>query len=127
MLAFLLNSGVILIESKKVVFLAATAAEEKKAENIVILDLRKVATFTNYFLICSADSTVQAQAIAQAIRERLEKAGFPVWHLEGYKEGKWILLDYSDVIIHIFIKETRLFYNLEGLWGDAKVLEIRKK
>ncbi|NOX97502.1 MAG: ribosome silencing factor [Nitrospirae bacterium] len=115
-----------MIESKKVAFLAATAAEEKKAENIVILDLRKVATFTNYFLICSADSTVQAQAIAQAIQERLEKSKLSAWHLEGYKEGKWILLDYSDVIIHIFIKETRLFYNLEGLWGDAKVLEIRK-
>ncbi len=89
--------------------------------------MRKVATFTDCFLICSADSAVQAQAIARAIQERLEKSRLSVWHLEGYKEGEWILLDYGDVIMHIFLEETRRFYNLEGLWGDAKVLKISKK
>jgi len=114
------------IEAKKIALLAATAAEEKKAENIVILDMREVITFTDYFFICSADSTIQAQAISQSIREQLEKSGISVWHLEGYGEGKWILLDYGDVIMHIFLEEPRSFYNLERLWGDAKVLDIKK-
>ncbi|MCD5401483.1 ribosome silencing factor, partial [candidate division NPL-UPA2 bacterium] len=86
--------------------------------------MKKVATFTDYFLICSADSAIQVQAIARAIQERLEKSGLSIWHLEGYEEGRWILLDYGDVIMHIFLEETRRFYNLEGLWGDAKVLKI---
>lgn len=83
--------------------------------------MRKVATFTDYFLICSADSTIQVQTIAWAIRERLEKSRLSIRHLEGYEEGRWILLDYGDVIMHIFLEESRRFYNLEGLWGDAKV------
>lgn len=89
--------------------------------------MSKVVTFTDYFLICSADSTIQVQTIARAIQERLEKYRPSIWHLEGYEEGKWILLDYGDVIMHIFLEEARRFYNLEGLWGDAKVLGIRKK
>ena len=89
--------------------------------------MRKVTTFTDYFLICSADSTIQAQAIARAIQERLEKSAPSLWHWEGYEEGGWILLDYGDVIMHIFLEELRRFYNLEGLWEDAKVLEIKKK
>ncbi len=89
--------------------------------------MREVLTFTDYFLICSADSTVQVQAIAQAIRERLKKSGTSIWHLEGYEEGRWILLDYGDVIMHIFLEDARRFYKLEGLWGDAKVLDIKKK
>jgi ribosome-associated protein len=114
------------IEAKKIALLAATAAAEKKAENIVILDMREIVTFTDYFFICNADSTIQVQAIAQAIREGLEKSGIAVWHLEGYAEGKWILLDYGDVIMHVFLEDARCFYNLEGLWGDAKVLDIKK-
>ena len=121
------GQGGIQIKPEKVALLAATAAEGKKADNIVILDMKKVATFTDYFLICSADSAIQVQAIARAIQERLEKSGLSIWHLEGYEEGRWILLDYGDVIMHIFLEETRRFYNLEGLWGDAKVLKIRKR
>ncbi|MCD5397744.1 ribosome silencing factor [candidate division NPL-UPA2 bacterium] len=119
-------NGRLQIETKKVILLAAAAAEGKKAENVVILDMRQVATFTDYFLICSADSAIQAQAIAQAIQKRLEKSKLSIWHLEGYEEGRWTLLDYGDVIMHIFLGEARRFYNLEGLWGDAKVLEIEK-
>lgn len=89
--------------------------------------MRKVTTWTDYFLICSADSTIQAQAIARAIQERLEKSGPPIWHLEGYEEGRWILLDYGDMIMHIFLEEPRRFYNLEGLWGDAKMLKREKE
>lgn len=84
--------------------------------------MRKVATFTDHFLICSADSTVQVQAIARSIRERLAKSGISIWHLEGYEEGRWILLDYGEVMVHIFLEEARRFYNLEGLWGDAERL-----
>jgi len=89
--------------------------------------MREVASFTDYFLICSADSTIQVQAIARAIQERLEKSRLPVWHLEGYKEGKWVLLDYGNMVVHVFLEDARRFYNLERLWGDAKVLEIKKK
>ncbi len=81
-----------------------------------------MATFTDYFLIGSADSTIQVQTIARAIRERLEKSGTSIWHWEGYEEGRWILLDYGGVMVHIFLEEARRFYNLEGLWGDAEKL-----
>ena len=98
---------------------AGKAAEGKKAEDLVVLDLRGISSLTDFFIICSATNVRQARAIAQAIEERL--AGFEARldHIEGYSEGIWILMDYTDIVVHIFTKEAREYYDLEHLWGDA--------
>ena len=106
--------------SKTLAKLAATAALSKKAFDVTILDLRKLTTMTDYFVVCSVDSDTQARAVADVIKhESLEKGESSV-RKEGYSEGRWVLLDYVDVVVHVFHKETREFYNLEKLWGDAK-------
>ncbi|MFA5832238.1 MAG: ribosome silencing factor [Bacteroidota bacterium] len=106
--------------SKNLVKLVAQAALSKKGYDVTILDLRKLTTMTDYFVVCSVDSDTQARAVADAIKhEALEKGESSV-RKEGYSEGRWILLDFVDVVAHVFHKETREFYNLEKLWGDAK-------
>jgi len=89
--------------------------------------MRKVITFADYFLICSGDSTTQLKAIAGEIKEQLNKTGISIRHLEGYKDGGWVLLDYGDVIVHVFLEESRQFYNLEGLWNDAGIVKRESK
>ncbi|MBN2373624.1 ribosome silencing factor [bacterium] len=98
---------------------AGKAAAEKKAEDIVVLDLRGISGITDFFIICSASTHRQTRAIVQAIDERL--AGFEARldHIEGYPDGIWILMDYTDIVVHIFTKEAREYYALEHLWGDA--------
>lgn len=91
------------------------------------MDLKKLSAVTDYFVICSANVEIHAQAIANYLRDSLEKKGAWVWHIEGYNPGRWILLDYVDVVVHIFLKETRDFYALEKLWGDAKVMDLSLK
>lgn len=105
--------------------LALTCASEKKAFNIVALDLRDVASFTEFFIIVSGANTRQAQAISDEISEQLKKQlKSKVVRIEGYRSAEWILLDYGDFIVHIFEKEARGFYDLERLWRDAKKVEI---
>jgi len=101
----------------------AKAASDKKAHDIVILDMQKVSLVTDYFVICSANSTTQVRAIADNIEEKLDEQGIPLRRKEGYREGRWILLDYGNCIVHVFVEEDRRFYNLEQLWGDAPRLE----
>ena len=96
----------------------------KKGYNVKILDLKKVATFADYFVICSADSDTQVKAIADEIDKSLREGGLKSWHKEGYRALNWVLLDYVDVVVHIFKKQMREFYNLEKLWGDAPVIEV---
>ena len=91
----------------------------KKGYHVKIMDLRKLASFTDFFVICSADSDPQVKAIADEIDDRLRDEGIRFWHEEGYKALNWVLLDYVDVVVHIFKKEARDFYKLEKLWGDA--------
>jgi ribosome-associated protein len=91
----------------------------KKGYDVTILDLQKLATFADYFVICSADSDTQVKAIADEIDENLKDEGIKCWHKEGYMALSWVLLDYVDVVVHIFKKESREFYNIEKLWGDA--------
>ena len=98
----------------------ADAALSKKANDITLMDLRKLTTMTDCFVVCSVDSDTQCRAVADEIKHQLmEKGEVPV-HREGYSEGRWILLDYVDVVVHIFHKDVRAFFNLEKLWGDAK-------
>jgi ribosome-associated protein len=104
--------------------LAGRLALEKKAFDVKILDLRKLSAVTDFFVICSAQVDIHAKAIADSILQNLEKKGIKVWHDEGYQASRWILLDYVDVVVHIFLKEARDFYALEKLWGDAKMQEL---
>ncbi len=91
----------------------------KKGYDVKIIDLKSVALFADYFVLCSADSDVQVKAIADEIDEKLKEQGIRCWHKEGYKALQWVLLDYVDIVVHIFRKEARDYYNLERLWGDA--------
>jgi len=103
---------------------AGRIAEDKKAEDITILDLRNISTLTDSFVICSVTNNRQARAIAQEIEEKLDKHGLKLDHTEGYPDSNWILMDYTDLVIHIFAKETREYYDLEHLWGDAPRVEL---
>jgi len=95
----------------------------KKASNVLLMDLRQLTTMTDYFVICSADSDTQMKAIADAVEDGLEKKGVRLWHREAGSE-QWILLDYVDVVVHVFHKNVRSFYNLERLWGDAVMEQV---
>ena len=104
--------------------LASAAAEGKQAVNLVVLDLRKSAGFTDFFLIASGTNTRQVRAIADAVIESLAAKGAKPAYVEGYDRSEWILLDYFDFIVHIFAPETRTFYDLERLWGNAERIEV---
>ena len=106
-------------DSLEIARLIAAAALEKKAENLVILDVQGVSSFADYFVIMSGRSTRHVQGLADAVAAELQTRRVSSSTSEGLNEGLWVLLDYGDVIIHIFYKETRAFYDLEGLWHDA--------
>lgn len=106
--------------SKNLAKAIAHAVLSKKAYDVNILDLRTLTTMTDFFVVCSVDSDTQARAVADAVKNELMEKGEPSVRKEGYTEGRWVLLDYVDVVAHIFHKEMRAFYNLEKLWGDAK-------
>jgi len=99
--------------------LAAKSAYDRKALDVIILDLRNLSSFTDYFVICSGTSDTHIEGIAENVEEKLAEQNMKVWHREGEKKASWILLDYVDVIVHIFSKDAREFYSLERLWGDA--------
>jgi ribosome-associated protein len=103
---------------------AADLALDKRAHNIKILDLRKISTVCDYFVICSADADVQMKAIADYVSDELIDDGIKAWHREGYDSLRWVILDYVDVVIHIFLDDIREYYGLEALWGDAPSEEI---
>jgi ribosome-associated protein len=105
--------------------LAIAAAEDKQAVNLVLLDLRKSAVFTDFFLIASGTNTRQVRAIADGIIEALAAKGAKPAYVEGYDRSEWILLDYFDFIVHVFGPETRVFYDLERLWGNAERSELQ--
>jgi ribosome-associated protein len=104
--------------------LAVAAAFDKKAVDLVVLDLRQASAFTDFFVICTGTNVRQVQAIADAVEEALRSQGLKPALTEGYERGHWILIDYFDFIVHVFAPTTRDFYGLERLWGDAKRIEI---
>lgn len=106
------------------ILMALSAATEKKAIDIVVLDLREIASFTDYFVITSGNNERQVQAISDEVVETLKKAGSPVIRVEGYKTAEWILLDYGDFVLHIFNEKARRFYDLERLWRESKRVEL---
>ncbi|MGB3933609.1 MAG: ribosome silencing factor [bacterium] len=111
------------MDSRAKALLAARAADEKKPKDVVILDIQHLTPLCDYFVIASGNSGIQVRAIAEAVEGRLAEAGFSLDHREGKNDAGWMLLDYGDVVIHIFIEERRAFYDLERLWGDAKRIE----
>ncbi len=98
---------------------AFEAARDKKALDLVVLDLREMAAFTDYFIICSGSSAPQIHAISNEIEVRLKNVGKTPDHIEGYRQAQWILMDYSEFVVHIFSPERRSYYNLERLWRGA--------
>ena len=103
---------------------AISACQEKKAEEISVLELEKNSgAFTDYFVVCSGTNPRQIQAISDEVEERLEKAGLRPTHVEGYKQAEWVLLDYVDFFVHVFSEKARKYYDLERLWKSAKRLE----
>ncbi|MEW6210111.1 MAG: ribosome silencing factor [Acidobacteriota bacterium] len=112
------------VEADNFIETAARAASDKKATDIVALDLREVASFTDYFLLCTGGNARQVAAIAEAIEDELRKSGRRPLHTEGYANAEWVLLDYGDFIVHVFQSATRRFYDLERLWRDAKRIEF---
>jgi ribosome-associated protein len=114
------------ISSTELAELAVKGMLEKKAQNIAVLDLREVKNaIADYFVICSGTSDTQVDAITDSVEEEVQKSsGQKVWHKEGFQNKEWILLDYLDVVCHIFQKDKRVFYDLEEFWGDAKIQYI---
>lgn len=100
------------------------AALEKKAEQVVVLDLTRSSAFTDFFVICNGTNKRQVQAIADAVQEAIGKRGSKPALIEGYDRGEWVLIDYFDFIFHIFMPATREFFGLERLWGDAERTEV---
>lgn len=107
------------MRSKQKALLAAVAADDRKARDVVILDVRNLTLLADYFVLCSGATTTQVRAISDHIDERLSLVKVKPAHREGGERARWVLLDYGDVVIHVFLEEDRLFYNLERLWGDA--------
>lgn len=100
------------------------AAEDKKGKNIKILKMTDITTIADYFVILHGNNLIQTKAIADGIEEKMEKNGHFSMGKEGYREGNWILLDYGEIVVHVFHKEDREYYNLERLWGDCPEIQI---
>lgn len=112
------------IDGKERVLLCVNASLKKKAKDLIILNVKELSSFADYFIICSGTSDRQVQAIASSIQENLKEFGIIPLGVEGERLGKWVLMDYNDVIIHIFYEPIRLFYDIERLWSDAPRMEI---
>jgi ribosome-associated protein len=114
------------VAAERKVRLAARAALDRKALDLVILDVQRLSSVTDYFLVCSGRSTTHLRSIADAIREEMKAAEVRVLHAEGAPESGWMLLDYGDVLVHVFLEETRVYYALERLWGDAPSVPMER-
>ena len=113
----------VLKNSKEMAKIAINALEDKKANDIKILDISDVSVLADYFIIASGSNRNQVQAMADEVQEMLYKAGYESKQVEGYQTANWILMDYQDIIIHVFDEENRLFYDLERIWRDGSLVE----
>lgn len=113
-------------DTKKTVLQCTNAALDKKAKNLTILKVKEQSSFTDYFIICSGTSDRQVKGIAASIEETLKKSGIQPLGIEGENTGNWILMDYGDVIIHIFYEPTREFYDIERLWSDVPSMSVNE-
>ena len=115
------------MEKNEMVELAVAAMQDKKAEEIRLIDISEVSVVADYFLIAGGSNRSQIQAICDNVEEKLGRAGFPAKQVEGYDTANWILMDFGDLIVHIFDKENRLLYDLERLWRDGKEIPVDNK
>ena len=106
--------------------IAVRAVDEKKAQDIVAMDISAVASFADYFLLCTGDSSRQIQAIADEVDQKMAANGYRPSHVEGYVNAEWILMDYFGLVVHTFSRQARAYYDLERLWRDATVLDVAK-
>jgi ribosome-associated protein len=109
---------------REILSVAVKAADDKKAEDIVALNMKSISLVADYFMICHGNSEKQVQAIAREIKEKAEEQQIPVKRLEGFEEAKWVLVDLGDVVVHVFHKDERAYYNLERIWGDAPLEDL---
>ncbi|WP_099352196.1 ribosome silencing factor [Fredinandcohnia onubensis] len=107
------------MNERDILTFAVQAADDKRAENIVALNMKGLSLVADYFLICHGNSEKQVQAIAREIKDKADENGIQIKRLEGFDEARWVLVDLGDVIAHVFHKDERTYYNLERLWGDA--------
>lgn len=111
-------------QSKEMTKLAIAALEDKKANDVRVIDIAGVSVIADYFVIASGSNTNQVQAMADSVREALGRAGHEPRQVEGYGSANWILMDYNDIIVHIFSDESRTFYDLERIWRDGKEVSV---
>jgi ribosome-associated protein len=115
------------MENQELLKIAVKAADDKRAEEILALNMRGISLIADYFIICHGNSDRQVQAIADELKEKAVENGYPVKRMEGYDEARWILIDMGDVIAHVFHRDERSYYNLERLWGDAPLVDLRSE
>ena len=111
-------------QSKKMTKLAIAALEDKKANDVRVIDIAGVSVIADYFVIANGNNINQVQALADSVKEELYKLGLEPRNVEGYRSASWILLDYTDVIVHVFSKDDRFFYDLERIWRDGREIEV---
>lgn len=114
------------MNSKDLTKLAIDALEDKKGEDIHVIDISEVSVIADYFIIANGTNRSQVQALADNVEEKLGRAGCPVKQIEGYNNANWILLDFGDIIVHVFDTENRLFYDLERIWRDGKQIDLNE-
>ncbi|WP_338451548.1 ribosome silencing factor [Niallia oryzisoli] len=115
------------MNERELLEVAVKAADDKRAEDIVVLNMKGISLVADYFVICHGNSDKQVQAIAREMKEKVEEKGLSIKRVEGFDEAKWILVDLGDVVAHIFHRDERSYYNLERLWGDAPIEQIQSE
>ncbi|EIJ78950.1 hypothetical protein PB1_15369 [Bacillus methanolicus PB1] len=115
------------MNERQILLTAVKAADDKKAEDIIVLNMKGISIVADYFIICHGNSDKQVQAIASEMKEKVEEAGYIVKRMEGFDEAKWVLVDIGEIVAHIFHRDERSYYNLERLWGDAPIENIQSE
>jgi ribosome-associated protein len=115
------------MSERELLMAAVKAADDKRAEDIMVLNMRGISLIADYFIICHGNSDKQVQAIAREIREKALEKGYELKRMEGFDEARWVLIDIGDVVVHVFHKDERSYYNLERLWGDAPIENVESE
>lgn len=115
-----------LLSAKEAAIIAAKALDSKKAQNLMLLEVRGVTTLTEYMLLATGTSDTHLRALCDEVEKKMEEAGERIWHREGYRGDTWIVMDFCGVMVHVFTPEQRKFYDLERLWGDAPLVDLQE-
>jgi ribosome-associated protein len=115
------------MSERELLLTAVKAADDKRAEDIMVLNMRGISLIADYFIICHGNSDKQVQAVAREIREKALEKGYELKRMEGFDEARWVLIDIGDVVVHVFHKDERSYYNLERLWGDAPIENVESE